>query len=222
MEIGSSLSNDIARVFKDGQRCKSLIQQLTDNDKLTLLENHWMPPTGFKYPHTLKGGKRPQKVYLGQQHISGATYDCFKFSPELNGVLHIPCVLFASEASINDRNKTTKLGRLVEEPLTKYNRLTGKDGNLTAHLKNEYPKSSQALADGFLRSLQDNTTVAMAIDDQHMQNVKDSRERLLPIVKTIILCARLGIAYRGSSGKEDRTDFEQPVVKYRMAISKHC
>ena len=35
------------------------------------------------------------------------------------------------------------------------------------------------------------------INSQHRQNVKDSRNRLIPIIKTIILCGRIGIALRG-------------------------
>ncbi|XP_064083826.1 uncharacterized protein LOC135199600 [Macrobrachium nipponense] len=53
------------------------------------------------------------------------------------------------------------------------------------------------LADGFLHSLRTQTTVQMSVDKQHAKNVKESRERLTPIIKTVILCARLGIAYRG-------------------------
>ncbi|XP_065671651.1 52 kDa repressor of the inhibitor of the protein kinase-like [Hydra vulgaris] len=53
----------------------------------------------------MKGGKNPKKVYLGLQHLSGGSYSSFKFSPSLNGLLCVTCVLFANEIGIAYRGR---------------------------------------------------------------------------------------------------------------------
>ena len=50
------------------------------------------------------------------------------------------------------------------------------------------------------------------IDDQHRKNVEENPQRLVPIIKTTILCARLGIAYR-RRGKVENTETDLPLVK---------
>ena len=101
-QANEAICTDIAQIFQDSRRNGHLVNKLTDNEKLRLLENHLMPPDDFQYPYTPKGGKRPQKIYLGRQHISGSTYSSSKFSPGLKGVLCIPCMLFATDQSVND------------------------------------------------------------------------------------------------------------------------
>ena len=47
------------------------MNRLNDFEKKEFLMNHWTPSKGFKFPYSEQGGKNPQKVYLGWQHISG-------------------------------------------------------------------------------------------------------------------------------------------------------
>ena len=188
-------SGDIGLVFTDGERNINVIASLTDFEKKDLLTKHWMPDKNFNFPCTKKG---KWNVHLSPKHITGE-FGCFKYSPSLCGLLCVPCVLFASTSVANDRRKETMLGQLVVKPLTKYSRLTGNDGYLYSHLKTEYHKTSQELADNFIHSVETNSNVRMAVDSQHKEQVKDNRARLIPIVKTIILCGQLGIAYRRKS-----------------------
>ena len=155
-----------------------------------------MPDKSFKYPCTSKGQKNPQNVFLGIQHISGEK-NCFKYSPALKGLLCIPCVLFTSESSENDRRKSTKLGCLVNSPLARYDHLLGRDGYLTNHLLRDYHVTAQERADNFVISVSTGTNIIQQIDTQRCQHVKEQRERLEPIIKTTILCGRMGIGYRG-------------------------
>ena len=39
--------------------------------------------------------------------------------------------------------------------------------------------------------------VLCQIDAEKKCQIEDNRQRLVPIVKTVILCGRIGIAYRG-------------------------
>ena len=68
----------------------------------------------------------------------------------------------------------------------------------------QYHKNCQTFADSFLQSLRANTNVRMAIDSQHEREIKENRERLVPNVKTIILCGRLGISYRSKPKPKNR------------------
>ena len=72
------------------------------------------------------------------------------------------------------------LGQLLNRPLTKYSHQTGGDGHLTEHLAKEYHKAAQVFADAFLHSLQRKLTVAMMVDDQHLKQVGENCERLIP------------------------------------------
>ena len=60
--------------------------------------------------------------------------------------------------------------------------------------------------------MQSKTNVATMIDDQHRKNVEENCKCLVPIIKTTILCARLGIAYR-RRGKVEDTGTDLRLVK---------
>ena len=194
---GVIFNNDIARVFAKGKRCDQLLLSLDNNEKLNFLSNHWMPDDCFKFPYTMKGGKNPQKVYLNVKHISGKENQCFKYSPFLQGLVCVPCVLFASQTSDNDRKKLTELCQLVNTPLQKYSHLSGSGGYLTNHLGRDYHKKAQEFAENFQQIMKNGTDVRQQISSQYQRHVKEQRERLVPIVKTTILCGRIGIGYRG-------------------------
>lgn len=60
---------------------------------------------------------------------------------------------------------------------------------------------AQERADAFLKVAQTpGTKVIDRIDEMHRQQVLENRKRLMPIVKTVILCGRLGISMRGHRG----------------------
>lgn len=188
--------NDIGIVFANDTRNIHLVNKLDNNSKYRLLTAHWTPDKSFEYPYTLKDGKRPQKVYLSEKHLCGS-YENFKFSKKLNGVICVPCVIFSDAESQNDRKKATQLGQLVNKPLQKYSRLTGSDGHLTSHLSKQYHQKAQHFADNFIHSYRTNQSIKTALDTQRKNSEKEEREKLIPIIKTVVLCARLGIAFRG-------------------------
>ena len=82
---------------------------LSDQDKVNLLSNHVAPPKNFNWPF---GVKKNQKVYLSETHLSGRN-SAFKFSMVMKGVVCIPCALFSSEESSNNRGKVTALQSFV-------------------------------------------------------------------------------------------------------------
>lgn len=198
---------DVGYLFCNNQASQTSIAALTDEQKRRLLTEHWMPPTDYQWPFHQN---TKQKKYLRLNHISGPRYGYFKLSQALNGVVCVPCVIFGSECATNNHGKRTALGRLVQTPLRRYSHLTGKDSDLDDHLNNQYHKTAQTFADQFLIQLKAGD-IATNLDKIRKQKAAENRERLVPIVKTIILCGRCGIAYRGR--RDDGTlDVDKPIA----------
>ena len=198
-----SLRNDISKIFTGGVRDALKLQKLCDLEKKNLLVKHEMPNKNFSWPYTNRLG---QKAYLGIRHCSGS-YDCFKYSQDLEGLVCIPCALFAASSAENDRRKQTKLGKLVNMALQKYDHLTGKDGYLRSHMNTEYHKTAVTKADQFLYTLENCDMIINKVDDQRMSQVRENRRRLVPIIKTMLICGRLGIAFRKNTHKNNLQDF---------------
>ena len=136
-----------------------------------------------------------QQVYLSETHLSGKN-SAFKFSMLMKGVLCVPCALFSSEESSNDREKVTDLRIFVTSPFVNYKKIHDK---LKAHLCTKYHDVCQTQADAFLKCQvakpQDN--IFNQLDAKRKETVIENRKRLLPILKTVILCGRLELSLRG-------------------------
>jgi hypothetical protein len=117
---------------------------LTEQERLTLLESNWTPSYDFQWPFSERRdhGKIGRR-YLGPQHFTGP-YSVFAYSTEKRGIFCKPCVLFSPESV-----RGVKLGRLVKSPLQDFSRLTGKDGYLTSHLLNSFHEDCVAKATAF-------------------------------------------------------------------------
>lgn len=211
--------NDISGLYENDQLQRSRIALLSVSDKCRLLCDHWLPPRQFDWPFYQK---KTQKVFLRPNHITGPKYGCFKLSRDMNGVICVSCALFASESVANDRGKVTGLGQLVQTPLRSYRCLTGKDSSLDNHLNTQYHKTSQVRADNLLAAARTQNNIACHLDSQHKQTVNEQRERLVPIVKTVILCGQMGIAYRGhrDDGLLDTDETTVPVEGNFRALLK--
>jgi hypothetical protein len=190
----ASVADDVGVIFENDRRQRERLCKLSDEDKQRLLCEHWMPPKEFEWPYYQKS---TQRVYLRPNHISGPKYGCFKLSQKLCGIVCVPCALFAPDTVLNDRGKTSMLGQLVVTPLRSYRCLTGKDSSLDSHLARAYHEDSQVLATNFLMTMKDKLDIRGRIDSEAERQRKRAREKLLPIIKTVILCGRTGIALRG-------------------------
>ena len=70
-----------------------------------------------------------------------------------------------------------------------------------------YHKTAQAFADSFTAN---RMTVSSQLDNERWRQQEEQRARLVPIVKTVIHCSRLGTAFRGHRDN-DSLDVEKPV-----------
>ena len=186
------------------------LSALSDGDKVNLLERHWTPPLSYKMPYSTRTicGKE-EKRYLRHEHLQRCKY--LALSECRQGLFCKVCVLFGP---LTAGRNPSQLNRLVTSPLTSYDRLFGANGYLTSHENAEYHKTSVVRATDFLAAMRKHTDVKTSLDTARSQQVVENRQRLKPIVSTIILCGRQNIPLRGH-----RDDGMLPVISDNEAGS---
>jgi hypothetical protein len=99
------------------------------------------------------------------------------------------------------------LGKLVTKPLCRYDRLTGPTGDFNVHLNTEYFKRAAVRCHEFVRNFEKGTDIYKLINSQHRKTCEENRNRLKPIVETVIFCGQNNVALRGNddSGELDLT-----------------
>eukprot|EP00102_Acyrthosiphon_pisum_P022831 XP_016660041.1 PREDICTED: uncharacterized protein LOC103309522 [Acyrthosiphon pisum] len=97
------------------------------------------------------------------------------------------CFIFASYNNC--------LQNLVIKPLQKCSKLTGKD---SVHNNNKYHLNSVRAGKDFLKTYScPKKQVINQISTQRLEQVKENRERLQPIIETLIFCGQQNISIRG-------------------------
>lgn len=168
-------------------------RNLTDHEKLSVLDHVFSPSATFQWPYTeRKEGVKVRRKYLGPQHFSGI-YSVFDFSVAKSGVYCKPCVLFAPPVVSN-----VKLQRLISEPLQKYSHLTGKDGYLTSHIGSAFHENSVMAANAFRDVVSGKSqSVTGQLEAASAKEVTANRAALKRILQAIEFLGRLGMSLRG-------------------------
>ena len=168
-------------------------RNVTDGERLQLLENEWVAPQGFQWPHTMRMDHgQPRRKYLGPQHFTGQ-YSCFRYSMTKQGVFCAPCVLFAA-----DSVGGVKLDRLVKSPLQKFSHLSGNDGYLTTHLQNTFHEDCARRARAFCQMMRGRAgDVAQQVDTAAAVQRQQNRRALERIIQAIEFHGRLGLPLHG-------------------------
>ncbi len=167
--------------------------QLTDAERLSFLENPWIPSTGFTWPYTerVDGGKI-RKKYLGMQHVTGVN-EVFAYSTAKHGLFCRMCVLFAP-----DFVGGIPLDRLVKSPLQKYTHLGGRDGYLTSHLKAAFHENSVMKANAFRsQMLNSRGDISKQLRSEYEKQRERNRAALKRIIRAVEFHGRLGLPLRG-------------------------
>ena len=233
--------NDIGHALKAMKDRK-----LSDIELRQVLTCRWQPEKKSEYPFS--ECKRKDKI--GKRYVNSEHFSTFKWlglsnldDPDIKGLWCVYCALFKTSDSGGGRGAITgrgggqKLGNLVNKPLVDFQRLTGKDGDLTQHDLSSYHQTSRLRADEFLHrtkpgSLKD---VQYIIDNERKKEALRNRASLKPIVETILFCARQNLALRGNNEKGPIcTDGSEPdnndgnfraLLRYRMrggdSVLKH-
>lgn len=119
-------------------------------------------------------------------------HEWLAYSKIAGGGLCKICILFGRrEAGTND----VKLGKLVSEPLTRYKKAIE---TITHHESTNYHKANVVASQNFLMVMEGKSMdVVVQMRSQEMKTIEENRKKLIPIIKTIILCGMQNIPLRG-------------------------
>lgn len=185
--------------------------KLTRQQISYLLRHHIVPPENFKYPFSVhtKYGKEGKR-YLKREHLIAfkpwLVYSIFK-----KGLFCLACYLFAPKDV--GYNSDREVMTLVIKPLTKFANLLGKGGRLMNHSSNKYHLKAIQDMDNFLKTYdKPEMAIANIVDESSKNQSLENRNRLKPIVQTLILCAKQNIPLRGHRD-DGALDFDTSNVK---------
>jgi len=175
---------DIANFLKESNI------NITDHDRAVLIKSSNIPDIDFVYPFSIHSKKgKEEKRYLSKIYFE--KYKWLTYSKEMSG-------LFCKYCDKGGRYKTIQLCKFVSKPLKKYAKLLGKDGDLEVHSKNHYHVACVEVADNFMTTYNNpKKEVINFINTERKKQVEENRNRLKPIVESIIFLGRQNIPFRG-------------------------
>lgn len=172
-------------------------KNVDDHTKKTLLEEPWMPPNVYSFPFSTRTvSEKEVKNYVSIKHLE--SHKEWLVLSDINRGLYCKyCPWFANRQE-GGYQKNVPLGALVTRPLTNFKNLTGVNSDLEVHARNIYHKQAMISGKEFLKCYHNpQLEVSNLLDETHLSRVKENRERLIPIVKTIIFLGKQNIPLRG-------------------------
>lgn len=191
----SVTSTDYAAIFDIGAAADIVNNKLnmSDFEKYYFLKRTWCPPENYKLPYSEHHKKNMcVKRFLNLKHIN--MFEWIAYSDLKKGLFCKYCVLFAKSNSRVSKN----LRNFVQEPVVKFAKLLGTDGYLLVHNNNSY--HIQAVLDGqnFLKTFENpDCDVRNQIDTFRAAQANENRERLKPIIRSIMYLGKQNISLRG-------------------------
>ncbi|XP_025415028.1 zinc finger MYM-type protein 1-like isoform X2 [Sipha flava] len=166
----------------------------SDHIKFKILEKLNIPENNFVYPfsiHIKKG--REEKRFLKRSHFE--KFKWLVYSKSKSGLFCKFCVFFSNKGG---KDNNVELKKLVNEPLNKFAKLLGKDGDLEKHNSNLYHLNALTSATDFLNCYKNpKREIINIVNTSRMKQVLENKERLKPIIESIIFLGRQNIALRG-------------------------
>lgn len=208
----------------------NFLHNVDDHTKFRLLNSSLKPEPSFKFPfsiHTKNGVER--KRFLRLNHFDN--YSWLAYSEKYSGLFCKICVLCLVHK--NGGKQKNKLQKLVTKPLQEFAKLLGKDGYLETHCKTTYHKEAALSSIDFLKSyIEPNKQIINLINTERIRQVKENRERLKPIIQSIIFLGHQNIAFRGhrkhNSLLPNTSNFScinegnfRELLKFRIASGDH-
>ena len=157
------------------------VLQLTNDEKLIALEEHFKPHKLYQFPTRLEYDKQRscKQAWLDE-------YNWLVYSPAEDGVYCKLCALFSD---------SSKISRLVKLPLTVWTTATEK---FKKHAASENHRNASVLADNFLRIMKSKQkSIGEQLNTAMATRIESNRQKLYPIIKTIIFCGKQNISLRG-------------------------
>lgn len=172
--------------------------QVTDEELRQCLENRWIPHSKDDFPYSVA---QKTRRYLGSHYLAVYPWLAVSRVTSLEGAWCVWCALFHSskKAGGSGNSGGQALGALVQKPLTRFHKLSGKEGELSHHNNTHYHMWCKERVFEF----QNRSKSGSKQDIRNLQNrarqqaIENNRKTLVPIIETVLLCARQNIPLRG-------------------------
>lgn len=178
----AKVANDLPHHLDIGSYVKTT-EHLTNNRRYDLLMNTYVPPTDYSYQNDSQGSRCFRHTWINQYS------PWLAYSSHLKGALCKYCVLFPQPVHRG------LMGAFIVTPFVKY-----KDFNECArkHMLSSWHKGALQDANNFLTTVQrPELTIVSQMDRAVNKAVTQNREKLFPILSSILFCCSHDIALRG-------------------------
>lgn len=157
--------------------------QIDSEQIYQILTNTWYPEPSYNFIATGKRNLKFQYKWLDR-------WKWLAYSKSDNGVYCKYCISFGPEEVCSQ-----KLGKFV---VTKFDDWPHAINKFNEHQKNNYHLTAVSKVDGFLSVFnKKQNNIAVQLDNNLKIEIEQNRLILHPIIETIILCGRQGLALRG-------------------------
>ncbi|KAL4141924.1 hypothetical protein QTP88_004470 [Uroleucon formosanum] len=185
------LNSDAEQIVEDNDIGYCFGKNVCDEIKFKLLTDHWSPDENYKFPITTHL-KKNLKFQLGW--IKRFPWVVYSRIGEQGAVCKY-CAIFGRE--FGGKGSHQKLNTLIAKPFNNWKKAIEK---FNEHSKTEFHKSNAMRADNFVAVYSKNCqNIIQKLDSARAIQIDQNRKRLIPIIKTIIICGRQEIALRGTS-----------------------
>ena len=189
--------DDIGLHFKNAQN-------LSENEKYEVIKNIWKPPPNYVFQQHVDSDRhwRFKGMYIDEKFDD--YYPWLAYSSYYDGTFCIPCVFFGHNFG------HTKLTKQYKEPLTRWN---GAPSCWEDHSKTGVKSihaSSMLNYQTLIKQMEGKEEKMEDIaDSTTRQRIAENRRKLMPILKTVVLCGQQNIAIRAhrdnSGDQEDKS-----------------
>lgn len=168
----------------------------SDERKLDIVRNIWIPHENFTFP--LDQHPTHKRKF---NHIWLSKFSWLAYSGKLDGAFCKYCVFFSNQ--FVGQTSSQSLGNLCREPYKNWKRALEK---FEYHQSTNYHKFSVLRADKLQENLDKQSSINQILDSASVEIIRKNRQKLVPIIKSVIFCGRAGLSLRGhrDSGTEVR------------------
>lgn len=164
---------------------------LPNNEKYDLLRRIWKPPSNFEFPQHMEWKRhwRFNSDYIDER--SDKYLPWLAYSAHYDGTFCIPCVFFGCNFG------SSKLVKLWKEPFTRWNGASKRwQEHENAKVTNIHSSSFLQLQTFMQQMEGKQQEINVAVNKAMAKQISENRKKLIPILKTVVVCGRQNFPLR--------------------------
>ena len=188
---------------------------ITDNERLMLLQSKWKPPDGLIWPHTVRTSNgKTTKRFLGPQHFQGV-YECFSYSLANRGIYCKVAMCFVWTGN----GRRCETGRTGQNAIADVQPFNGRS-YLSNHVTKEFHENCVTKAQSFIETMKDGGKgdISQQLSSAAAAQREKNRAALKRIILAIEFNGRLGLPLRGH---RDPGTLQHPAVHKQVSSVTH-